>query len=570
MANENEIEEYFKQHKISLDEPILCGLVRGAFRLGEFKLALEISSYLNTVLPTINSRIFLARSKFFTFFQVINKPCYWYVNATQYRETLELCDTFVSLIDELEFNDQRVIECVVNLLAFTMNEYEQLVNCCWKHLHKVEEFYPEVACILREKFDSNFEPEDFIYKESIKAKNDSTYKNSLISTISQSSEITPEQFEIFRRFADPGLLSTWLKNGSIKTESDLQNDFCLFELAVLSCQNCSRPDRQQLEIYANRFLSHGESILSINPYRIKKIVERLYYLKAFSINCNLLKALVPENDLWASPPVEIYLQSLLYSEQLNSLQHALSSIAEAEITHLVYAVSAHQYERLHKYENAINEIELAINLAPDISSYWEFLIFLHQKNASNSNILKSVTNRIPNSIFDNYSESKISLLYQVAKFGEFKLVEETLIRWFIADPIKLAIPITSFEHSKMMDQDIDHQSIVLSSTVGNCLGGFVYKADGHPLTRLIVSDSINNQHEYFLSDSSPIKASLDAMEINQSKIINYKKVELIEKLPPYIAVFRIASQIRDNSNDGLDGYFVLTPPSDPDELFQYV
>lgn len=156
------------------------------------------------------------------------------------------------------------------------------------------------------------------------------------------------------------------------------------------------------------------------------------------------------------------------------------------------------------------------------------------------------------------------LVNEIAIFIDANLADKVLIDWFVKDPDKIALPLTQV-----------HSNTLLNSLRGGvnpyvpkyCLDGVTYTDGFDTFNKILVRD-IDVQHSDLLDVESPTGRLLDGVKTGEST--SDGKIRLLERLPPYVAAFRLASQLRNKSNDGTDVFKILTMPSNEEELIPYM
>jgi tetratricopeptide (TPR) repeat protein len=224
-----------------------------------------------------------------------------------------------------------------------------------------------------------------------------------------------------------------------------------------------------------------------------------------------------------------------------TLNSILSEINQRDWSAEIWQIKARQLDRQHEYTDAIKAIENAIELKP-LSIYgWYLLVYLHNKSGSDKKVITTILDRIPESVFSRPSNLGFTLLAKMITGGDFTKAESHLIRWFIADPEGCSIPFTNV-YLRFLITECD-AAPRLSNTTEDCLGGVRYSSDGKVATKLLVNDDIETHHT-LLSVSSPLGKLLSGMTIDETKPHGMLDIKLLERPPPYIATFQIASTLR--------------------------
>jgi len=565
IADTTEIEAFFRTEKLRLDEIELCGLVRGALRLKNPEQALEISEFLHSLSPTFNSKTFITLSKACSIESKIGNDHYWRIAATLRSEILELCDEVIVLLNESNGNDIRVIGLSASLLNFVFGEYKPLADACWKNISEIEQQLPEIASQIRLLYDRSTERlSGHIYKVA-RARAESSYKKEIIAEITKKHEITVDDSALLGNISDAKSLRDWISNGgTISSDNQLEKDFSLLELNTLACGNKLK-SKDNLRLLVDDFIKkHKTEIPNLIPTRLLQLAEKLLDLDLPFQACKLLKQHVPITDFWMSPTLCCYLKALLNSHQMMTLDELMSTISPKDWNVDLWRIKAIQQDSLSRYDDAIEAMEIAVQMAPSSSYGWYVLINLYKKREDKKTIIASILERIPAETFSQPSQYGFNLLSEMAINGNFKRAERILVDWFIKDPEGCSIPFTNAYLALITNKkEISN----LSNSIGQCFGGIHCSIDGKETIKLLVDDDLAI-HNNLLGISSPQGELLSRMVVGDVEQLNMFEINLIERLPPLIAAFRIAFALRQAKNDGRDCFHSFQLPEDPDEMFE--
>ncbi len=567
IANKNEIKESYENKKLQLDEAELCGLFRGALKIKKHALAFDIAEYLNTISPTLNSQVFLALLKANIIESKLEKRYYWSVTATIRQEILNLCDETTSLLNNTNGKDSRIINQAATLLLFVFGDNKPLADVCWKYISEIESQLPDIAKQIRHSYERETVNPDEIISKITKAQNNISFKKEVVSEITKSKEISADDSTLLGNLADIKSIRKWLEEGgSITSEDLLEKDFSILELKALACGDNPK-SLDALRTQANNFIqNHNDSLLFISPPRLIDLANKLIDLELSPAACELLKPHIPPKDIWVSPIVQCYINALLDSQQMMTLSATLAEIDEKDFSSYIWQVKARQQDSLHEFESAVEAIESAIDIEPLSLYSWYILLHLHIKHHSEKKLIAKTLNRIPDEVFSQQSNFGFTLLAEILMNSDFKRAEKHLVNWFIADPDKCATPFTNVYISAFLERD-EKTVPELSETINNCIGGVRYSCDGKISTKLLIENN-EKQHQSLLNISSPLGRLLSNMSIGDIEQHGIMDIKLLEKLPPYIAAFHIASELRQTINDGSDCFHSFSLPEDPDEMLK--
>lgn len=567
IADENEIKENYETKKLDLDEVELCGLFRGALRLKNITQASVIAEYLDSIAPTLNSQIFLALLKANVIHSKLEQKHYWSITATLRSSILELCDETIILLNESKGKDSRIINQAASLLQFVFGEYKPLSDACWQYISEIESQLPDVAKQIRHTYERNSTNSDRFVSKIIKAQTDISFRNKIVTEITNSKEISSEDSTLLSNVADTKSIQKWLDGGgSIASEDQLEKDFSILELKALAYDGNPK-SLEILRSQAEKFIQlHNSSLLFISPPRLIDLANKFIDIELSPIACELLKQHIPSKDIWVSPITRSYINALLDSQQMMTLSATLAEIDQEDWGVYIWQVKAHQLDSQHDFENAIIAIEKAIDLDPLSLYSWYSLLHLHIKNGSEKYLISKTLNRVPDEVFSRQTDLGFTLLAEMLVNGDFKRAENHLVDWFIVDPDGCATSFTNVYVTAFLEKN-KNAAPELSQTINDCVGGVRYSSDGKIITKLLMT-SDTQQHQSLLNTTSPLGALLLSMSIGDIEQYGMMDIELLEQLPPYIAVFHIASELRQIINDGSDCFHSFSLPEDPDKMLK--
>lgn len=565
IAGHAEIEDAFENRKLQLTEVELCGLVRGTLRLKIPAGALSIAKYLHSISPNFNSKVFIAISEANTFDSENLLKHYWSITASSQRELLRQCNDVIDLLNECKGKDPRVVGLSASLLNFVFGEYKPLADACWYYISEIEAQLPDIAANIRHTYEQRPSNLDGILYKIAKAQEDPQFRNKIITEITRSTEISADDSTLLSNVSDKKSIQNWLESGgTISSTDQFEKDFSLLELMVLACNN-DRSTSDDLRAFAEEFINNYRARLpELNPPRLLDLADKLIDAGVSTAACELLKPHIPSSDIWASPIVRCYINALLDSQQMMTLNSTLAEINQKDWNGYIWRIKARQLGQQHMYPEAIDAIERALIHTPLSCYAWFLLIYLHRQNKSNEELIIQTLSRIPSEIFNKASDLGYQLLAEIAVTGDFVKAESHLINWFINNPDNCAIPFTNFYLSVTIEGNCITKP---ATTVGDCIGGVRYATDGKITTKLLVTDEVES-HQSLLKISSPLGQLLSEMAVGDTEQYNMLDIELIERSPPFIAAFNIATTLRQALNDGTDCFHSFDLPKDPDEMFK--
>lgn len=567
IANEHEIEKTYKSRRLDLDEVELCGLIRGALRLKTHTLAIVIAEYLDGISSTVNSKVFVVLSTAGIVFSKLENRDYWCITSTLRYEILDLCDNLVTLLNICKGKDVRVINLSTSLFQFVYGEYKPLADACWNYILEIETKFPDVAVYIRHIYERRPDNRDGVLYKITKAQEDPSYRREIVSELTSSKEISTEDSTLLSNLADTNSIRRWIsEGGSVSSDNKFEKEFSILELNALACDDNPK-SIEDFRCLADKFINdHKTRLLNLNPPRLLHLADKLLDLELAPVACEFLKPHIPSSDVWASPIVCCYLNALLGSQQIMTLNSILAEIDQKDWNTYLWQIKSRLLDSQHNCDGAIVAMEKALDQDPLSPYSWSLLLHLHKKTCSDNILIEKLLDRIPSEVFFHPSDSGFFLLVEMSMIGDFKRAEEYLINWFIDDPDGCATPFTNV-YVTIIFQGDRKAPPQLSSTTKRCSGGVRYSADGKTTTKLLVSDDVK-QHQSLLSISSRLGTLLSKMSVDEIEQQGMLDIKLLEHLSPYAAAFSIASELRQAMNDGSDCFHSFKLPKDPEKMFK--
>lgn len=567
VADVNEINAKFEDSKLGLTEAVGCALVRGATRLMHHKLALSIAEHLNKFAPSFNSRVLLFSCKLNVTYDEVDGRHYWITSAKVHAKLNELCNELSHLVDESRGREARTIDFAYGLLRYVNFECRQLVDVCYKYASEIENNYTDFYNLLMRLYDNQVEQTDNLLEKLTKSNKDPSYKVSLLAEITGSQNISSENSFLLTRLGDRDLIRKWFESGGkVESENPMEAYLAELELKAFSSTNDTKQIqyiRSEVDGFIQKFNS---DLVKLNPQRLVELCTYLIDLGLPSGAVDLLRPLIPSENIWLSPLVCCYIDALLKSEQLRTLRTILDSINKTDWDCYLWQIESYQFALQHQLPEAVSALEKAIKLYSFSAELWLKLINLsrqvEQDNFNSSKILK----RIPKEVLESPSPSGYELLKELIAAGEQLTAEMILVTWFINDPTGTARDVSQFGLSICSKREL---KLNPSPQLEICRGGVVYEVDGKQELKVLVEPFISS-HSHLLDCTSPLAQHLMSMEVNEENTFGMLDIKLLEILPPYIAILRLATQLRVINNDGSDCFYSLNVPSEPEQLIPFL
>ncbi|PTP75287.1 GapS6b family protein [Vibrio splendidus] len=541
------IENAFRSpDKLDYGEAELTGLARGAMRNKDIKLAIEITSYLNKHFPSKNSQTLL----------LYYESCELVVSNTKaqlWSYTKETLDKFKLLKSELlawfkTHSDKRNVYTLANLLSLSQFSDKQLFELSLGHVDTIEKIDPKFSAELK-RFSSVL--------------NAPKTQVDLSTLVLDAGDFAPLYEALENNVVAEASVKSWLnKGGTISGEDELTSSFLQLCLTSRVCEIDDRKQIQEIGLSADKFLEkYSERLHSITLMAVNELCQNLNRLGLSNISIRYLEPLVAE-DSWASPLFITYLYSLRFSDKLESLKEKLTQVHSDEKNVNIWIAEAWLEERVKDYGKAILAVRAALMLAPEYSYAWQLLLTLERNNGCDRENRRKIVYEIPPAVFSQDDPETVGLVYEIAMFVDVELADRVLVDWFVKKPLRHSETLTQIHFNSRNERSEVYTN---RFTPDYCLDGVTF-TDGFRTHNKLLVRGVNSCHPAMLDIESPIGNAISGLSEGETAYIGGKELTVIERLPPYIASFRLALKIRDEQNDGSDPFESFELPTNNDEL----
>jgi len=563
IADPKTLQEEYNKKKLLMTEGEFNGIIRGAFRTEHSQLLKLATDRLSETFPSYNSRVFsLIRDAQDLNPEIIKSQSFYITRSTKNRIDSILCRT-EGLISESRGADARLFDIAVSLLQYTGWLYQDIMETCWDFVSELEKNHPEFASQLHITFANNFTLASDLVKKLGEAKSDQHRRQEIAKSVINIKKIDSDDIPLLFETLTPSEMRQWIKEGGeFVNDNELERLF--LEVLLYSYAITSNEDRLAIEELRNKVSNLIDLYISdlkqINQHLLLRLCENLDKLNLASMCCTIFKALLPEQDLWLTLGLIIYLKSLLASHQSLTLESVLSNLDPLEWNPSVWQIKAMAEEQAGNLSGALISAEQMVKGSPgnlSTSSYYAHLI---KKNGATDLEVSKIFESIPDRAFAKFSPEALRAVILIANFQDFGRAEKILIDWFTQNPTNCATAITIFHFNL-----IERENLKISANLQNYTGGYKYSKEGEEFTKLAVKNK-QNDNSFTIDADSPLAKLLSNMNVGDSATHNMQDVVLLEKLDPYTTIFRLALQIRNINNDGSDVFSMMHVPEDPDML----
>ncbi|EHJ91800.1 tetratricopeptide repeat protein [Vreelandella boliviensis] len=560
-----------------LDSKIAVSIIYGYMRIAEYNLALDYAIEFKKKYNDYEFRIalFLVKSQAVSI-SIFGKH-YWTISKKSKDEIKDIIKNGYDLSVEADGLDSRIFSSIVPYIIFLEEVKSDIGLYCYKHVERWRELYPEHARFMEFANTGNLDVlEDGEIKEFQEYKRDLEKHNTLEDKLINGVSLTVTETFLVDQTFDNDLILVWLKKGGlvkVSTDDNVRNKDIIESVGYLLL--ATKPKYLNNEAAHKRMLEHlswlsGEDsdLSEINPNCIKDICINLNHLNLHKYACSILEKTVDTNDPWLSPLMEIYLYNLFNANQYkegNKLIDLLKSDTEADNSILFWSFCAHMNYKKGLLDDAIVDIDKAISIQPDSSN--ALLIKANVLDGKeDKNYLISFFDDINTNIYNLQDQDSLALINIFTPHVQFYKIETILIDLFTKSPYESTIFINTHYLNFFIEGRIN-RDVITSDAVGCVLKAVKYKKAGKETISLIVKKGTKHEKNPHIIEEGNIYSDmllkLQTGEVNDEEV---HTVELLETLSPYVALFHITSQIRNEMNDGTDQFLLLETPSDPYEL----
>lgn len=551
LASKEEIQENFESStKIDLLEQELSGLIRGALRTQIFDLAVEISHFLNKNFHSANSRALLFYSES-CLIVTQNQHDHFFTLKKQVKD--EIDELIIQLPNCFKNDDPRYIPSLLNLLNITFFLDRRLIELGKKCIEKIRSIDEECADTLLK----------ISYVTSAPFARFELTSNPLDQDDLMNLHSAIEEGGI--QLSD---VSSWLDNGGdIQTGDGYINSFAELQLRATVCSPNDKQGVLSLGAKAKEFIELDKvRFLRLNPFAIITLSDKLIALN-LSLNAVEYLSSFIHDEPWVSPLFECYLNALIACEKYELFLTKIKHLSSEEKTFMVWIREAQLYERTGEHELSIEAAQSAIQIEPNNPHAWNLKLHSSRVSGMSVDSLKEIIFEIPEEVLLSYHESKLPLINEIATYIDLNIADKILVDWFVQDPDVVAFSISQIHFNSLINRP---KVTTNPYTPIHCGDGVKY-TDGFSTFSHILVSGVDSSHASLLDVDSPKGRVLQSLKVGDTiddHILG--EITLLERLPPYVAAFRLAIELRNKSNDGTDVFHLLSMPSNEDDIIPFL
>lgn len=545
-------------HNISEEE--INGMIDGLIRLNCFAEAHKAAEHLKEDFQNYNSNYLSVLTKAFVLNESIKSKDYWILTQAEKEKVDGLIKEALQVYTESESNDSRLFNILFPALVFTKLSSKELLEICRLNIDKTDIFakdYADEIKILCQSGDVSDNHPTKIVEKLISNEQEHQEK---ISSIFETKEIDYRTFWIAQQIMPEEKLKTWIDNGVTITGDFNDLEVKLNELSVALLSNNTSKLKECIKTLLKTPKPDYEVI---NAEYIKRLSETLYNCGNEEEACDLLLYFLSDKkELWCSPLIEYALYKLhntarhkdliCLSNRVNDKDKPVEIHNLIIWTHLFHGSANDalcEAEKNNKNNN-IQKISLTLKALYKLEKFER---------------LDKTISEIDISLFANPEPVTLDVISILVNRAHFELVENIVINWF-----KNSLDDNYFYISQACIQIITSEKAkdFNPSYHINGLEHAIRYRDGDKVILRVISydEKLSNRH--ILSPNSLLAQAFKDKEIGDEIVAGVKHLKIEAFLPPFIAIKDLASDVRDESNDGSDAFQILRLSEDPSVMIE--
>ncbi|QDO82472.1 GreA/GreB family elongation factor [Shewanella psychropiezotolerans] len=549
LASTEQLSQFWEAHELNLDLPALKGLIIGALRVQAHDLLAKVYPSLEHYEPNLSNKALTFFCQGAILFPRFTNRHYYLLTYPDKVEVDRLVVEGASLLNQGQ-SDRMTIGACASFATYTQNEISDLPTALCPFINKIDDSFTVLKLNLQSYLNKEKTPSPVAFQ-------DDDFIEGVLSS---------------KHF--PTLFTT---NSAIMLRRALKLDLApelarmekLVRVSLLAKLVTIEPTTQrQLIDYLDKMLNDTPYDLTAYPFH------HSYHL------CNLLDEAelhryIPKilaqfqiQGAWLSPPKGMYLDSLIKTKQLSTLNTTLALTHPDEHQALYHSCRARYFEAIGEDKNVLKHAYLAIESSDNHINAWIYLIkFAGRSQHVSSAELRSIFETIPDECFIRPSPYSWELLATCLRYGDFSRAERIALDLFVVSPNEMALHYSNWVNSAFLHDQGSFQP-TYATTVGDHQNCYLLESNGTTNYKLVTA--VKNQHPDFILPTSPLGKQLlegkkgDTIE---NQLIEYRIVEIVS---PFEGALQIANKLRQELNDGTDSFAMLTIPEDPKQLNEFL
>lgn len=554
-STKQELIKLYENELDNISEVEINGIIEGLTRINCFIEAQKVAEYLKTNFENYNSNFVAIFTKALAFNENIQKRDYWLLTQCEKDEVDGLISEALQIYKDSENSDSRLFSILFPSLAFTKFTNQELLKVCVSNIDKVDVFAQDYADEIRILCKAGNVSDKHPTKKLEKLIGSEKDKQEKINLLLKTNEVDYQNFWIAQQIIPEDEFRNWVSNGVTITGefNDLETKLNSLSVLLLSSNN-DELDKCLESLLETPKPEHEV----INSEYIQRMSDSLYGRGKEKESCDLLLYFLNDKkEIWCSPLIDYTLFKLHSTARHKDLISLASRVNNKEKpveihnliiwTHLVHGSAKDALEEANKaiYNNNLHYIELKLKALYKLEMFEE---------------IDEIISNLDSSTFSNPEPITLEITKILVERKNFELVEIIIVDWF-----KESLENNYFYISEACLQIItsEHIGSFEPSYNINGLERAIQYLDGDKSIVKIISsdDKITNRH--ILTPSSILANAFKDKLVGDEIISGVKHLKIERFLAPFIAIKDLASNIRDESNDGSDVFQILRLSEDP-------
>lgn len=554
-STKEELIHLYTNEMDNISEVEIHGIIEGLTRLNCFVEANQVAEYLKENFDNYNSKYAAVFTKALMFNESIQKVDYWLLTQLEKDEVDRLLNEALQIYKDSECNDSRLFSMFFPSLIFTKFSNDELISICASNIDKVEIFAEEFADDIRVMLNAGDVSDDYPPKILEKLLANDKEKQDKISSILDSNEVDYQTFWIAEQILPKDDFKSWVNNGVtlIGEFSDLENKLNSLSVLLLSSNN-NELDKCIESIILTPKPEHE----SINSEFLQRLTDSLYSSGKEKEACDLLLYFLKDRkEIWCSPLIYYTLSKLHSTARHKDVISLADKVNDKEKSIELHNLITWTHLYHGSAKDALNESN-KINYYNNLESIDHRFKTLYRLGMFRE--IDELISKLDHSFFANPTRLKLEIVRILIERNNFELVESIIVDWFKESLEKNYYYISEACLKIMMS---NHALNFKPSYNINDLECAIQYSDGDKSIIKIISsdDALSNRHT--LTPNSILAKAFKNKKEGDEVVSGVKTLKILRLFPPFVAIKDLASEMRDESNDGSDAYQILRLSEDP-------
>jgi len=553
-ADEEELRKVFATEKYTLTRPELTGLATGLLRFRNSGQAAEVAGFIHAEdAEDYNGAVLSLLAQANLMNARIAARCYWLLPQSDKDAVVKLIQDTLVLSEMTDGRDRRLYNILLPVFDYVQANDPALKEFCLAHIEIIDGLNAEFSARLR----------SFSGAESLEHAYGAGQKRDKI-WLENNEQITEEDFFLLVRTGHINKLREWTRRGGrvMRSQGTLTDAvFCVIE--------CAFSAETSVETLKNAVdtLNCRHDFGDLNPHFMQLLAKEMLQLKRpFEAAALLEKVIGDTQEVWCSPLMETLCEALYNANQYRKLEQIAGIISHPDRTQLFYRLNIDNCLKHQNLKNARFLIEEGLNLYPEcISLQFSNLVCLNL--SGDQKALSEAISSLDLTFLDVPSEDNFGAMHFLWEHGRREDIQDILVKWFVSNPDKHARIVSQFCLNTLAGNQ--HQPPQIAFTSGSCQCGVVCEINGEVMTRIICSPE-DAGHSVLLSEDTPLARELLKMQSGDESRLPMRKIRLLERIPAYVAVFRLSAELRNVAYDGEDVFCCLSMPDAAEDICDFL